>query len=252
MNETVRIVNPLDVMRKSLRFDLIFKVELADAWLHGDEASAKKAEEAYLESIRARNGFRESEPPKSGPAIYIRAFRQTLASISAHGYDEKAPPIPVDRNGELLGGAHRLSSCIVCGCPCRIVQLPQLSPGNSMFATFRRGKIAAAVANWGMLAYLRRFPDGRLADEFAANVVPDAPFPDWEQRVRELSFDSRLWRLREKCYLFKSFLRRGVRRAKSLKNADECRHRAAAPLMLARYLKERGQEGDAEGVCLHG
>lgn len=249
MNESVCTVNPLDVMRMSLRFDLIFKVELADAWLHGDEAYAKKAEEAYLESIRARNGFRESDPPKSGPAIYIKTFRQTLASISKCGYDEKAPPIPVDRDGELLGGAHRLSSCIACGCPCRIVQLPQLSTGGSMAAAFRRGKMAAAVANWGMLAYLRRFPDGRLADGFAAKVVPDAPFPDWELRARELNFDSRLWRLREKWFLLKAFLRVGAHRAKALKKADECRHRAAAPLMLARYLRERDSGSVAEGGC---
>ena len=249
MNELVRIVNPLDVMRKSRRFDLIFKVELADAWLNGDEASVRKAEEAYLESTRARNGFRESEPPKSGPAIFIKTFRQTLASISGHGYDEKVPPIPVDRDGELLDGAHRLSSCIACGCPCRIVQLPQLSTGGSMAAAFRRGKIAAAVANWGMLAYLRRFPDGRLADGFAAKVVQDSPFPDWELRVRELGFDSRLWRLREKWFLLKAFLRAGAHRAKAFKKADECRHRAAAPLMLARYLRERDRGSVAEGGC---
>ena len=110
MTDGARTVDPLDVMRKSLRFDLIFKLELADAWLHGDAASARMAEEAYLESIRARCGFRESDPPKSGPAAYVASFRETLASISARGYDEKADPVPVDRDGELLGGAHRVAA----------------------------------------------------------------------------------------------------------------------------------------------
>ncbi len=237
--EVARTADPLDVMRNSLRFDLIFKVELADAWLRGDDASARKAEEAYLESIRAANGFFGSDPPKSGPETYVRSFRRTLASISACGYDEKAPPIPVDGNGELLGGAHRLAACVACRCPCRIAQMPKFSTGGSRLAAFRHGKMAAEVVNWGMLSYLRRFPDGRLADEFASEAGPDAPFPDWALRARKLRMNSWLWRLRGKWFLLKAAMRTGVRRAKALRNADLCRHRAAAPLVLARYWQGR-------------
>ena len=233
--EDVRTVDPLALMRNSRRFDLIFKVELADAWLHCGEASIRKAEEAYLESLRASNGFFGSNPPKSGPEAYVRTFRQTLSSISARGYDEKAPPIPVDGDGELLGGAHRLSACVVCKCPCRIVQMPKFSTGGNWLGSFRRGKMAVEVENWGMRAYVRRFPDGRLADEFALEVGSDMPFPDWTMRVRELSLDSWLWRLRGKWFLLKAATRTGVRRAKALRKADQCRHRAVAPLMLAHY-----------------
>ena len=238
MREDVRTVDPLEVMRNSLRFDLIFKVELADAWLHGDEASIRTAEEAYLESIRASNGFWGSNPPKSGPVAYVASFRQTLASISACGYDEKEPPIPVDGDDELLGGAHRLSACVVCRCPCRIARMQKCSTGGSGLATFRQGKMAIEVMNWGMRAYLRRFPDGRLAREFPADVGPAAPFPDWTVRARELRLDSWLWRLRRKFFLLKAVLRTGPRRTKALKKADQCRNRAVAPLMLARYWQE--------------
>ena len=238
----VRTVDPLDVMRKSLRFDLIFKLELADAWLHGDAASARMAEEAYLESIRARCGFRESDPPKSGPAAYVASFRETLASISARGYDEKADPVPVDRDGELLGGAHRVAACAACGCMCRIAESPRMSTGGSQRAAFRQGKMAAEVENWGMRAYLRRFPDGRLAGEFSALVGPNRPFPDWASRVRKLRMDSWLWLLREKWFRIKAALHAGERGRKALKKSDECRHRAAAPLMLARYWQARADE----------
>lgn len=244
MTEDVRTVDPLDVMKKSHRFDLIFKIELADAWLHGEEAAIRTAEEAYLESIRARNGFCGNDPPKSGPAAYVRSFRQTLASISACGYDEKAPPIPVDETGELLGGAHRLSACIACGCSCQIARMPMSSTGGSRLVAFRRGRMAAEVVNWGMRAYLRRFPDGCLADELATKVGPDAPFPDWTLRVRELRLDSWLWRLREKGFLLKAAVSKGARRAKALKKANECRHRASAPSELASYWREHeGKKG---------
>ena len=235
MTDGVRTVDPLNVVRKSLRFDLIFKVELADAWLHGDAMAMRVAEEAYLESIRARCGFHESDPPKSSPEDYVTSFHATLASISARGYDETAAPVPVDRDGELLGGAHRVAACVACGCPCRIVELPRMSTGGSQRTAFRQGKMAAAVENWGMRAYLRRFPDGRLVHEFAACVRPDAPFPDWASRARELRMDSWLWLLRENMQHFKAMLSRGERRRKARKKADEYRHRASAPTMLARY-----------------
>ena len=241
--------DPLEVMRKSRRFDLIFKVELADAWIRHDEAACRKAEEAYLESIRARCGFRESDPPKSGPAAYIDSFRRTVMSICDRGYDEDAAPIPVDRHGELLGGAHRLSICVACGCPCRIVRLPELSTGGSQRAAFQRGKMAKEVENWGMLAYLRRFPDGCLVDEFAAAVGPDVPFPDWTSRAEDLQWDSTLWRLREKAFRFKAVLRTGLRREKALKKADECRHRAQAPFELARYWQEHDRESKGDMRC---
>jgi hypothetical protein len=98
--------------------------------------------------------------------------------------------------------------------------------------------MAAEVVNWGMMSYLRRFPDGRLADEFASEVGPDAPFPDWALRARKLRMDSWLWRLRGTWFLLKAAMRTGVRRAKALRNADLCRHRAAAPFMLACYLRK--------------
>lgn len=249
MTGNVRTVDPCEIMRKSLRFDLIFKVELADAWLHGDTASVRTAEEAYLESIRARCGFRESDPPKSGPAAYVVSFRRTLDSIFARGYDDKASPVPVDKNCELLGGAHRVSACIACGCPCRVVESSQMSTGGSRRMAFRQGKIAPEVENWGMQAYLRRFPDGRLADEFARDVGPDRQFPDWTLRARKLRLDSWAWRLREKLYLLKAAMRTDERRMKSLKKADECRHRADAPIELAKYwegqicVKERKMNG---------
>lgn len=238
--------DPLEVIRKSRRFDLIFKVELADAWICRDEAACRKAEEAYLESIRARCGFRESDPPKSGPVAYINSFRQTAMSICDRGYDENAAPIPVDRHGELLGGAHRLAICVACGCPCRIVNLPELSTGGSQRAAFQKGKMAKEVENWGMLAYLRRFPDGCLANEFAAEVGPDVPFPDWASRAEGLRWDSAMWRLREKAFLLKAVLRTGLRREKALKKADECRHRAQAPSELALYWQahDRGTLSD--------
>ena len=57
MDAQVRIIDPKEVLKASARFDLIYKVELAKAWADGDAAAIREAEEAYLEMVRARNGF---------------------------------------------------------------------------------------------------------------------------------------------------------------------------------------------------
>ena len=231
--------DPLQIMSSSIRFDLIFKLELAYAWAYGDARAIRTAEEAYLEMVRSRNGFRESFPPRSGPAAFIDAFRVTAASLLARGYDKDAPAIPLDANGELLNGAHRLASCAAYGKPCLVQRFPKMSSGGNHPRSFIAGKIAAPVAAWGMRAYLRRFPNGRLANEFASVSREEMPFPDWADRVKELKMFSLMWRIREKGYRFKALFRRGAALERALKHADECHHRAIAPFALARYWNER-------------
>ena len=232
-------VDALTVMSGSSRFDLIFKLELADAWARGDARAVRTAEEAYLEMVRARNGFRESDPPRSGPAAFIDAFRATAASIRERGYDRDAEAIPLDARGELLNGAHRLAACAAYGLPCLVRRLPKESSDGSRLQAFLDGRMAEPVVSWGMRAYLRRLPNGRLAGEFALASRAETPFPDWTDRAKDLRRFSLMWRIHEKAYRFKALFRSGRALERALKHADECRHRAIAPLELAKYWNER-------------
>lgn len=239
MTNGAYMVDPLDVIRKSRRFDLIFKVELADAWGRGDVATIRRAEEAYLEMVRARNGFYERNPPKHTPSDFIDGFRKVAASIHQRGYDCRLEPIPLDADGEVLNGAHRLAACAAYRRPCPVITSERRSTGGSRYEAFLHGKIHPAVACWGMRAYLRRFPDGCLANEFATKVGPDMPFPDWMIHARSLRLDSFLWRLRAGAYLIKVALRFGIRREKTLQKVDACRQHAGASFMLAHYWEEQ-------------
>ena len=232
-------VDALDVISKSLRFDLIFKLELAIAWASGRPAEVRIAEEAYLEMVRARNGFRESDPPRSGPEAFIDAFRRTAASIRERGYDEDAPPVPLDADGEVLNGAHRIAACAAYARPCLVERLPARSTGGSRMEAFLRERMSPAVVAWGILAYSRRFPHGRLAERFAQTHASELPFPDWAERARALRWRSAAWRLRELLFRAKACARFGDARKRALKRVDECRHRATAPDELARYWEER-------------
>lgn len=240
MAETAVWVDAREILKRSRRFDLIFKVELAHAWASGTQDQTREAEEAYLETVRSRNGFRESDPPRSGPGAFIEAFRRTAASIRAKGYDPEAAAIPLDRDGEVLNGAHRLAACAAYGKECLVIYHgSKSSGGGSELAAFLAGRISPAVAAWGMRMYLKRYPDGFHAADYARAATSEEPFPDWRDRVNELRLHSLSWRLKGLGHRIKAVFRTGDSRARSLKHADECRHRASAPVRLAEYWEER-------------
>ena len=230
----VRIVDPLDVMRNSLRFDLIFKVELARAWGGGNAAAIRRAEEAYLEMVRARNGFYERMPPKRTPADFIGGFRAVAASILRNGYDIQADPIPLDANGEVVNGAHRLSACIAYGKKCPVVTSGRMSTGGSDYGAFLAGNIHPAVAHWGMAAYLRLLPDGPLASTFGAADANER-FPDWTARAREMEAFHVWSRIRLLRYRLVAVWREGRRREKAVSHAEEIRCWLKAYRALADY-----------------
>lgn len=239
MSNTIKTVAPETIIASSRRFDLIFKIELARAWDSGTPHEIKIAEEAYLEMVRARNGFHESIPRRSGPLHFLEDFRRTAHSIKTQGYDKYAPPIPVDYEGEILDGAHRIAACAAYSKPCRIQTQSRYSGGGSELKAFLAGKMSPAVIAWGMRAYLRRFPNGRLSQDFSGKCKMETPFPDWFSHAHSLRFFSMLWKMRETIFRIKAHLRSGNARIRALKHADDCRHRAIAPYMLAEFLKER-------------
>ncbi|MBP5286009.1 MAG: hypothetical protein ILO34_07900 [Kiritimatiellae bacterium] len=183
MERSARIVDPAEVLAKSVRYDLIFKVALAKAWESGDRGEIRIAEEAYLEMVRSRNGFYEAEPFRDKPEDFIESFRRTAASIRENGYDLSRPAIPVDGDGELLNGAHRLAACFAYGRKCPVVCSDRYPAGGSVHKTFVKGHIHPSVANWGIRKYFELVPEGTLAKTFGSkDDYPSLPFPSWTRR----------------------------------------------------------------------
>ena len=239
----VRWADPLDVMRKSRRFDLIFKVELARAWGRGDAGAVRRAEEAYLEMVRARNGFYERLPPKRTPADFIDGFRAVASSIRERGYDPRSGPVPLDANGEVLNGAHRLSACVAYGRECPVAVSERMSSGGSRLEVFLAGNIHPAVARWGMAAYLRLLPEGPLAPAFKA-ADGGGPFPDWTARAREMRSLQIGVRLRMLRYRLEVHVRRGRHREKVLAHLEELRCSLRAYSALAEYWSRRKESDE--------
>jgi hypothetical protein len=80
--------------------------------LHGGNDA--ESELVYRKHIvcRRASGFVDAE--KITTDDYVKAAKSLAQSMSHRGFDD-AYPIPVDRFGELLGGAHRTACAIVLG-----------------------------------------------------------------------------------------------------------------------------------------
>lgn len=242
MNEVVRIVAPMEILKASRRFDLVFKVALAKVWDGGSPSEIREAEEAYLEMVRSRNGFYEDEPLRNTPREFIESFRKTAASIRQNGYDLTKQPIPVDSSNELLNGTHRLAACVAYGCKCPVVVSDMYPAGGSVYKTFVKGHIHEAVRNWGVRKYFELVPDGCLCEFFGAKeAYPLLHFPDWAQRNRS----AWLWKIRPAVSWawnkFVSLFRSGARLEKTQRRLIRESKKITGFAALADYWKEHGE-----------
>lgn len=231
-----RVVDPMEVLKASHRFDLVFKVALAKAYAGGDPREVREAEQAYLEAVRSRNGFFEAEPFRDGPADFIRSFKAVAASIRENGYDMSKPPIPVDAGMELLNGAHRLACCAAYGKRCPVKASDMYPAGGSVVRTFVRGHIHPAVLNWGVRKYYELVPGGVLCAEFGpVESHPALPFPDWSRRNRR-AFALKVRHSVSLAWLVLALpFKRGERRAKQLRRIHRERRKITGFAALARY-----------------
>ena len=98
-----------NIFLASNRFDLIFKY----LYIANKENYQNKNNcfiNAYLHSIKIFNNFHEREPLKSSPEDFINSFDNLITSIKNTGFDSSKSKIPVDKNYEILNGAHRLTT----------------------------------------------------------------------------------------------------------------------------------------------
>ncbi|KAJ1466289.1 hypothetical protein T484DRAFT_1756760 [Baffinella frigidus] len=105
------------------RFDLVPKVMYARSLLSGSR-SLLWTQLCYTESIRALNGFSELcyasqarfhafQGPcaeKHGALDFLHAFESIVSSLILNGFDGDHPSVPVDHQGVIQNGAHRVAA----------------------------------------------------------------------------------------------------------------------------------------------
>lgn len=83
------------------------------------------AEMVYIEHIRAmtKSSFIEAYGEKTTPKSFIDSFITLYNNIKNNGFDANVP-VPVDKNMQILDGAHRVAICLVLGIKVPIIVLP--------------------------------------------------------------------------------------------------------------------------------
>ena len=142
------------------RLDLAVKADYVAARLAKTDAPFPRT--AYLEHIRAFNGFVEADDSgKVGPDGFCRAFDELIDSVCARGLEEDCL-LPVSQDGVLLDGAHRAAVCLELGLPVRVVRT-NLAAGPAFTAAYfgNRG-LADTYVDAAVAGYVRRKPTTRM------------------------------------------------------------------------------------------
>jgi O-antigen/teichoic acid export membrane protein len=102
------------------RFDLLAKAVFAEHVVRGVRSDF--GERVYAEHINVWNGFNESKPFKSGRRDFVESFRRLISTLAREGFSPDKSLVPIDRNGEIIEGAHRVAAQIATAQTVDVVQ----------------------------------------------------------------------------------------------------------------------------------
>lgn len=113
-------VDPMSLLNSD-RLDVMAKV----IYLELKDKAPEHARALYLEHIRVmtKDSFVEYDGGKTKKEDFLRSFDALFENMQQNGFAETALPIPVDRNGCLMDGAHRAAAAIVLHLPVRVVRI---------------------------------------------------------------------------------------------------------------------------------
>lgn len=113
-------VNPLELLCPN-RLDIAAKME----YLETKEKMPRIARNEYIEHIRAmtKGAFVESYSNKKDPNTFLDEFDKLFVNIKENGFDDKFA-VPVDKNMQILDGAHRVAISIVLGMQVPVIIIP--------------------------------------------------------------------------------------------------------------------------------
>lgn len=99
---------PARSLLKPQRFDLFAKLYYID----NIESNKEQALRVYVEHIKAFNpdGREPGRDDKNGVSDFVDAFNQLISRFKQEDFDETQSIVPVDKNGVILDGAHRVAA----------------------------------------------------------------------------------------------------------------------------------------------
>lgn len=115
------------------RFDLVIKSNFVNEYRKKN--LSRYSDSLYTRHINIINGFVENDGSgKVGKDRFLIAFKELIDSIESNGFDENFP-IPINKEGNIVDGAHRLSCMVTKKDPilCNIIDKSSINLDYSFF-----------------------------------------------------------------------------------------------------------------------
>ena len=147
------------------RLDITAKV----LYLKGTSAFYKRL---YMEHIKAmtKGSFVEAgNPEKTSIDAFCQLFDRLKEDIEKNGYDTERYLIPVDRNLQILDGAHRVAVSLFLNRRVTVIKLDILATDNYDYAYFEMAGMPQEYLDAMTLEYI-----SLKKDIFIANIWPTA------------------------------------------------------------------------------
>ena len=154
-------INAKEIFLKQRRFDLIFK------YLYVKNQNDYNRE-AYAENIRAFNGGHEINPsdgiPKESIDDFIHSFDTLIDDISHNQFNQAKGEIPIQRNGDISDGAHRLAICAALGYDVVTRQAEEWRDDVFAYDFFRKRRMNPKIMDYGALEYVKLNPNAHIVN----------------------------------------------------------------------------------------
>ncbi|MCV6598930.1 MAG: hypothetical protein OIF36_00390 [Alphaproteobacteria bacterium] len=162
----MKIISAKEIFYKNYRFDLIYKY----LFLKYKDLPFKESnyfKNLYLYQIKIFNGFKEDD--KNTLEHFEESFLTLFDSLKNNGFDAKKGLIPLNKEQQLVNGAHRLVSCYFLNKDVSVDE--KISEDNSCYdyRFFLKRGLRSDIADFGALEFVKSNPYS-----FIINIQPRA------------------------------------------------------------------------------
>ena len=180
--EVILKVDASTIISRSIRFDLGIKYNYAKSLINLGYVPTVYVQD-YLKHINSFNSFNEEIPNKKSPDDFIKSFDILIESLKNNGYQESEDKIFTTTEGELLNGAHRVSTLAALG---REVNVHEIGGDAELydFEFFQKKGLLENVSDRAIVGSLELEPAVRLLIVYP--VVPNQFEPQIESQISKL------------------------------------------------------------------
>lgn len=170
------------IISRSIRFDLGIKYNYAKSLINLGYVPTVYVQD-YLQHINSFNSFNEEMPIKKSPDDFIKSFDILIESLKINGYQESEDKIFITAEGELLNGAHRVSTLAALG---RQVIVHELAGDAELydFEFFQNKGLPGDISDRGIIGSLELETPVRLLIVYP--VVSNEFEPQIESQISKL------------------------------------------------------------------